>query len=428
MNRDINLNTFEDVNKALLPYVPLVSQLTGKDTVLDRIKPLMAYLGNPESKFKTIHIAGTSGKTSTSYYISKLLTYSKFRIGLTVSPHIDNLNERVQINGSNLAEDIFCSKMEQFLTLIKRSGIKPSYFELMYAFSIWVFSELKVDYAVIETGMGGLFDATNIVDRKDKICVITDIGFDHMNILGNTIEEITRQKVGIVHKGNNLLMYKQSDQIMGEVFSWLEKVGAIIQLTTEKDEQPYAVGKNYIKLPDYQKRNWLLAYFVYRFISLRDSLSDLNIDQLNSSQLIKIPARMDEVRQGDKNIIMDGAHNYQKMESFISSYKNKYFDCRPNILLSFKNGKDFIVTLPIITEIADKIIITTFKSTQDLPARSVSPNKVANELTRIGFTNYLIEPSISKAFEILKKEQNKDIVVTGSFYLISQFRKEVLNK
>ena len=182
------IRTIKDAEKALFPYIPLVAQLTGKDTTLERVKPLASLAGHPENQLKVIHIAGTSGKTSTAYYMAALLRAAGKNVGLTVSPHIDSITERVQINGRPLPDEQFCSELEQFLKIVKTAPQAPSFFELLYVFSLWVFARAKVDYAVVETGMGGLFDATNIVTRPDKICIITDIGLDHTHILGDTVE------------------------------------------------------------------------------------------------------------------------------------------------------------------------------------------------------------------------------------------------
>ncbi len=429
MNRELELHTFDEVDKALLPYVPLVSELTGKDKVLDRIEPLMEFLGNPHDQLKTIHIAGTSGKTSTAYYVSSILTKTGMTIGLSVSPHIDRLSERAQINGECLSEQVFCMNISEFLSLVEDSGVKPSYFELMYAFAIWLFAKYKVDYAVIETGMGGLFDATNIVDREDKICVITDIGFDHMHILGHSLREITKQKVGIIHKGNVLLVYKQADEVMNEVNLWIKQVNAgQLLLTNEKEQLDlYGKGDNFENLPEYQKRNWLLAYFVFRFIKDRDGLDELTQNQVEASQLIVIPARMDEIKISDRIMIMDGAHNYQKMKAFVSSFKLKYPGIKPDILLSFKKGKDYIKALPLLSEIANKIILTTFETSQDLPVSSIEPSEVADSLAEIGFNNIMIEPDMHKAYQLLLSSGSNVVLVTGSFYLISQLRRNELN-
>ncbi len=198
----MNIRSIQEAEAALLPYVPLVAELTGKDTTLDRIVPLMKLLGDPQDKLKIIHLAGTSGKTSTAYYMSALLQATGKKVGLTVSPHIDTIAERVQIDGLPLPETEFCRELGIFLDIVEFAEAPPSYFELLYAFALWVFERQQVDYAVVETGMGGLYDATNVASRPDKVCVITDIGFDHTHILGKTLPEIAAQKVGIVHDHN----------------------------------------------------------------------------------------------------------------------------------------------------------------------------------------------------------------------------------
>lgn len=418
-----HLTNLKDVDKALRPYVPLVKELTGKNTVLDRIKPLMSFLGHPEDKLLTIHLAGTSGKTSTAYYISDMLTLAGKKVGLTVSPHIDKITERTQINGQPLSDSDFCIELSQFLEIVDQSNIKPSYFELIYAFSIWLFAKYKVDYAVIETGLGGLYDATNVVTREDKVCVITDIGFDHMNILGHSIAEITAQKVGIVHKNNVLLMYQQSREVMQVIKNWLKDQPASLLITNQKSEtELYGRGKTFSHLANYQKRNWLLAYYVYRYLAKRDNLPKLSNRQLIQSQKINIPARMDVIKKGQQIIIMDGAHNYQKMKAFISSYKEMFPNTKPACLIAFKSDKYYLETLPLIKQLASEIIITSFKTSQDLPVVSTPPKDIYKAFKNIGVKNIIFEPNNLKAYQLLLQSTSKYLVITGSFYLIAQIR------
>ena len=148
------LQTLDEAIVALQPYVPLVAQLTGGNTTLERIEPLMVLLANPERKLKIIHVAGTSGKTSTSYYIAALLQSGGQKVGLTVSPHVDSVTERLQIDGRPISDQLFCSELEIFLELVDQLKQPPSYFELLYAFGLWVFERHGVDYAVVETGLG----------------------------------------------------------------------------------------------------------------------------------------------------------------------------------------------------------------------------------------------------------------------------------
>lgn len=414
----MTIKTLHDAELALAPYVPLVKQLTGKDTTLDRIVPLMKLLGNPEAQLRAIHIAGTSGKTSTSYYISALLIAAGQKVGLTVSPHVDALNERVQINGQPLPEAEFCRLLEKFLHIIKPVEQQPSYFELLYAFALWVFCKYDVDYAVVETGLGGLFDATNIMSREDKVCVITDIGFDHIGILGNTLAAITAQKIGIVHKHNAVIMYEQNKEIMTVVRSWVAKQQATLIIAEPTIED----GDFIATVAVVQRRNWWLAAHAYELIANRDSLPHLTRQVLHQTQLTYIPGRLDTVQIGSKAVVMDGAHNAQKMAAFVSSFQALYPRIKPAVLVALKSDKDYAQVVPELAKLASSIIITTFHTSQDLPVVSVAPELLLKACRDYDFTKVKIIANQHDAFSALLEDSQPIVVVTGSFYLLGQLR------
>src|SRR3989344_5192458 len=159
----------------------------------NRAKQLLSLLGNPQNKLKTIHVAGTSGKGSTAMALSHILVAHGFKVGLTVSPHVYDIRERCQINNRAITTKKFQTYLSQILPVIeklkKRTKV-PTYFEALVALAFVAFAAEEVDYAIVETGMGGLLDATNTVDRDDKLCLLTKIGYDHTQILGNSLEEI----------------------------------------------------------------------------------------------------------------------------------------------------------------------------------------------------------------------------------------------
>lgn len=418
------ITTIDEANAALFPYVPLVGQLTGKDKTLDRVAPLMSYLGDPQDKTRVIHIAGTSGKTSTAYFTAALMSTTGKKVGLTVSPHVDSITERVQVNGAPLSDKTFCGYLSEFLQLIEVAPIKPSYFELLTAFSFWVFEREAVDYAVIETGLGGLFDATNIVSRPDKVCVITDIGFDHMNILGNTIEQIAAQKAGIIQRHNSVIMYAQSAAV-NQVFKVQADVAdAELILTTEE-----AANKAYgISLapetPEFQRRNWLLARSAFQYVQERDNLPAVEASVLSDTQSLQVPGRMDHRQVGDTLIVMDGAHNGQKMETFLRSFSHAYPDEKPAVLIALKEGKEPSAVAPMLAPIASEIIVTTFDTSQDLPAKSIDPNELAGIFKTAGAVHISVEPDHRQAYQKLLATKSKIVIITGSFYLLSQIRKD----
>ena len=418
------MKTLRDAELALRPYVPLVAQLSGGNTTLERIEPLMKLIGNPEDRLRIIHIAGTSGKTSTSYYIAGLMQATGSSVGLTVSPHVDKISERVQINGQPLSDAEFCSELGIFLRLIQTAAQTPSYFELLYAFSLWVFDRRGVDYAVIETGMGGLYDATNVAKRADKVCVITDIGYDHMHVLGNTLPEIAAQKIGIVHNQNVAITYRQSDEIMNVFRDWAWQRDSSLIILDQGSEQT-SFGETLEHMPAYQRRNWLLAHHAYQFVRDRDQLTLASTQAVAMTQLIQIPARMEIVARGGKTLVMDGAHNEQKMQAFVSSFQQRFPGIRPAVLVALKTGKEYQAVSPILSQLTDTIIVTTFDTSQDLPAHSMDTELFAGSLRKAGIQNVTIVPDHRLAYDTLMQNPHNVCVITGSFYLLSQLRSEV---
>jgi dihydrofolate synthase/folylpolyglutamate synthase len=416
------IRTIQDANAALQPYVPLVAELTGKDTTLERIQPLMHAIGNPQDKLRVVHIAGTSGKTSTAYYMSALLSATGKKVGLTISPHVDSVTERVQINGKPLSEAVFCQELSQFLRLVEEAPERPSYFELLYAFSLWVFARHNVDYAVVETGMGGLHDATNVVTRPDKICVITDFGLDHTHILGTTLPEIALQKIGIVHAHNVVFTYKQSSEVMETFEEWITAHHATLFITVQAAEEK-ASPIEFTGIANYQKRNWLLAYRVFRYLIKRDSLKNLTSKVLLQTIQVQVPARMDIRRLHGKTIVMDGAHNAQKTAAFIDSFKSLYPGVKPAIIIALKHNKEYQDVAHLLSQIASQVIVTTFNSSQDLPIQSMDPQVLAQAFDTGLPVQVISEPDA--AIRALMETPEQIGIITGSFYLLSQVRNNI---
>lgn len=399
------IRNFSEANRALSQFY----KYSATDYNLDTMRALMDYLDNPQNKFRTVHVAGTSGKTSTAYYMAALLTASGKKTGLTVSPHVDQLNERVQINGQPISEMDFCQALSEFLDLVKASRIEPSWFEVMVGFAFWYFDRADVDYAVIEVGLGGLLDGTNVIDRDDKICLITDIGLDHIDVLGNSLAKIAAQKIGIVRAGNVVFTYRQTAEIMDVFVDWCGHHSAELKVI---NNQPDA---------NYQQRNWLLAHEAYKYLQAHDGLAKLDDAALKSSQKIVIPGRMDIRQIKSKTIIMDGAHNAQKMAAFMKSFRQMYPRAEPLLLLSLKEGKEYQKLVPILAGLSDEIIITTFEATQDLPSRSMDPMILAEEFKKNGQAAKVIVNQTEAVKYVLRAPENL-VIITGSFYLLSQIR------
>lgn len=417
------IRNLKEVNEALAPYVSKSSRLLDKDLKLERSLHMLEAIGNPHEDLKIVHVAGTSGKTSTSYYMASLLKAAGKKVGLTVSPHVDSVNERVQIDGKPLPEDRFCSELGEFLERVHdvAEADSPSYFELLAAFAFWVFKRENVDYAVLETGLGGLYDASNVAHRSDKVCIITDIGFDHMHVLGDTLPKIAAQKAGIMHEHNHAFMYKQSGEVMRPMRARAKKYQAHLHLLDERAERRVWQGK-LTAMPDYQQRNWLLAYAAYRFIEQRDGLTHLTDRMLSDTQAIRIPGRMDVFKIDGKTVVMDGAHNAQKMTAFVNSFQRLYPGVKPAVLLGLRDNKDYGQLIPLLKPFAGRIIITAFESAQDSFVQSMDPQVLGEAFKKAGVEEVEVVPDRSQAFETLLKAPEEVCLVTGSFYLLNQLR------
>lgn len=410
------IKNFAEVHKTLAGFVP-------KDAhgsyALDRIEDLMIFLGSPQEKFKTIHVAGTSGKTSTAYYIASMLTESGQKVGLTVSPHVDEVNERLQINLQPLAEQEYCKELNAFLAQIEGFKMKPTYFELLVAFAYWYFAKVKVDYAVVEVGLGGLLDGTNVIKSPDKICVITDIGYDHTSVLGATLEKIAFQKAGIIRPGNQVIMHQQEPTVVRIIEQKVKDEKAKL-LTAVRNEH---LGNN--QMLWFQRRNWQLAYSVYIFLQQRDKLRNLNEQQLNRSMKTHIPARMEIVKYKGKTVIMDGAHNPQKLTALMRSIQQKFPSNKMIIVFGLLDGKDLEGSVRTLRPIAERIIATAFAAEQDMPRSSVPPEQIVAECEKAGI-DAVIERDPKTAL-ITAQNEGDIILIAGSFFLLNHIRPLILS-
>ncbi|MCA9331086.1 hypothetical protein KC957_03480 [Candidatus Saccharibacteria bacterium] len=415
----MKIRNLAEAEEILADYRPAVKEFLGKGITLDRMKPLMDVLGNPQDKLRVIHVAGTSGKTSTSQYIAHMLRLTGSTVGLTASPHVNSLLERVQVNDKVVPEQTFCEELSGFLELIKDVAPQPSYYELLVAFAYYYFAKVGVDFTVIETGLGGLHDGTNVAQGRDKLCVITDIGYDHMKVLGHTLPEISAQKAGIIHPGNYVVMFRQAPEIMQVFHSHCHTVGAQLQ-----EVRPELINEFVFdaQMPLYQRRNWTLAWSVYQRLANVYDLPVIQGDTLEQSRQLVIPGRMEIVHQSDQTVLFDGAHNSQKMAAFIASFQELYPGIKPVVLLSVRDRKDFTDLVEQLFDVAEEIILTSFHVVQDIEHRNARLDEIAQFCEQHGFHDVVVEPDQHQAYLGLIRASGSVKVVTGSFYLIQQIK------
>ncbi|MCL5970552.1 MAG: bifunctional folylpolyglutamate synthase/dihydrofolate synthase [Patescibacteria group bacterium] len=392
---------------------------------LDRMRKLLKLLDNPQEKFKSVLIGGTSGKGSTAYFVSHILKTAGYKTGLTISPHLQKINERIQINDTQISDEDFIFLLNKVVPAIEKMqkiNNEPSYFEILVAMAFLYFEQKNVDIVVAEVGMGGIYDATNTLNPL--IAVITNVSLDHTDILGKTVEKIAKEKTGIIKRSvgdSNLLAVitgvKQKSVIniieqkcretSSELYRWgkdfnygiLEEniSGSNFNFKNQenlKNIHLSAIGeyqienaslaiKTVLKLQKFGfkiseqniKEALSTSFFPGRFevLKLNSSVGDSN---LLAGELIPRQARDSNMHlsrkfksppsQNNFALVLDGAHNLAKMKAFISSLKKIYPYQKKIFIVAFKDDKDAKGMLKEIMKIADSVIITEFHRKIDI--------------------------------------------------------------
>lgn len=319
---------------------------------LDNISCLLERLGNPQKKLRCIHIAGTNGKGSIAAMLSSILHHAGIKAGLYTSPHLVDVKERIRINERDITEEEF-SKVEKEVRLF--APPETTYFELLTAIAIQFFSEQDVELTVMETGMGGRLDATNVC--YGEIVIITDISLEHTQYLGNTIEEITREKMGIVKPGSVVI--------------------------TEKEDSPLFPVRN--------RRLALKAVDV-----LRGKGYNITNEAVEKGLLsVRWPGRFQILRR-EPLIILDGAHN-PGAAAALRVMIEKYVGEKVVLIFGVLKDKDYKSMLEILKPIAKKVITVTPKSERALPGEV---------------------PDVMDALDSVKGES--PVLITGSLYLVGE--------
>lgn len=406
------------------------SNVPGDNSIL-RMKYALSLLGDPQENYKCVHIAGTSGKGSSAYMISKLLSKHGFKVGLTMSPHVIDLRERIQINNRYIPKMKMVRIYKELKPLLEyfklNKGFGPlSYFELITIIAYISFKQEKVDYAVIETGLGGTWDATNVINNALKVSVITRIGMDHTQILGNNIKSITANKAGIINKDGHVLFLKQDDEINRVIKERIKEMSATfteVQPLKNIRDGKGEWGNEIINIGlygDHQLENAGLALSTVTHLSNRDGFI-LEINKIKEAlQTSSLIGRFDikKLKGIKKSVIMDGAHNPQKIEALVNAL-NKYTKDKIIFIIAFKKNKDIESSLRYVIPKALHILITDFnEGNKDLPA-SFEPREIEKILIEMGCSTYTLTYNIKEAIGIIKRKyHNEHIVITGSFYLI----------
>ncbi len=398
---------------------------------LERTKKLLELLGNPHKKLRLIHIAGTNGKGSTAAMIASVLSSAGYSAGLYISPHLFRNTERMTIDGIEITEEDFVKYAMEVLGAVKFMGEKgleePTQFEMYTAMAFLYFEGKKVDFAVIEVGLGGRFDATNVIDPL--LSVITSISYDHKDILGDTIDKIAYEKAGIIKEGSRVIMYPQ-------LFPEAEAV--IEAVCKEKDASLIKADTGSLTLKDYDISGQIID-FKYRDYDIKGMRLPLIGDHqiYNTAVALTAIAEIDKmgypikgeaVRRGieavkwpcrlgiistEPLILIDGAHNEDGINSLYNALL-KYFSGRKIIfVIGMLKDKDYGYAIRKLMPMAYHAV-----ATEPLSARALSAGAMA-EAVMPYCSSVSTEPDIIKAIEKAKDLYEKDgmICICGSLYL-----------
>ena len=391
--------------------------LFGSKLGLTRITKLLFDLGNPQEKLKFIHIAGTNGKGSTSCYCANILNDAGYKVGMFISPYIVDFRERFQINNQMISENDLCEIVEKIKSVTDTypKDELPTEFEIVTAIGMMYFARENCDVVVLEVGLGGRLDSTNVI--KNPLCsVITSISLDHTEYLGNTLSEIAYEKGGIIKENCPTVLYplqksevfEKIKEICAEKNSELTitDVGTISLVHEEMNGDVINVGNVQIKLPisgDVQKYNALTAITALKVSGL--NFADENIK--NGIENSYFPARLQLVSENPK-ILVDGAHNPDGVKA-LKNYVETYFD-KPTAIIGMMKDKDIDSVLKEIAPLFSKIYTVTV----DNP-RSISAVELAQKVKAYNQNAHACK-SVFEAIS-LAKSSNEDFCVCGSLYL-----------
>ena len=419
-------------SKEILKYLERLDKGTIK-LGLDNIKSLLDKLGNPQLNYKTIHVAGTNGKGSVVAMCSSILNQAGYNVGTYTSPHLHELTERICVkeesaNGEILRKCFEILKKET--ELLKQKEVFISYFEFLTGLAFLYFKEKKVDFAVIEVGLGGRLDATNII--KPELSVITNINLDHTKILGESLESIAKEKAGIIKKNNLLITSEQKKEVL-KIFKQIcikKKTKLIITSTNkimaEKDQNK---NKQTIITTIDNKEQTIKTSLLGRFqipnislvLKIFKELNKKGFDVSTGSILeglknVKWPGRFEIVNKKPL-IILDSAHNPEAMKKLFQSlsdfkYKNLI------VIIGISDNKDFVSMYKIVKDNSPRIIIATKAKYRGLDTRIIAGTFKKDKLN-IQTINDVVKAT-KKA--ITCSDYNDLILITGSIFTVSEAR------
>ena len=418
---DLNFKSIGDL-EAFLNAIPKFSTsgISAANFSLESMQSLIAQFGSPHQKFSSIHVAGTNGKGTVCQMFASVFQEAGYKTGLYTSPHLIKVNERFKINSEDISDDILLELFKRYSRVIQES--KPTFFELTTAIAFRYFADQNVDIAIIETGLGGRLDATNIIDPEAS--VITSVGLDHMDVLGDSISKIAREKAGIIKHGKPLIIGNLSEEASFEVAQIAELKKSALFKSMDLSPQ-YFEGKIrltaesrelIIDAPSRKKTDAINAGVVYQTINAVNEQFKIETDFIK-----KGIERMDEKYPHhahfekllpDRNWYFDGAHNVAAIKVLIDELSNR------------GEKSDWLVVLSFMKDKLSEDVVSLWKEFPNIFVYEQKGERAATAKSMLACFPYAedLPADNSAIIKQLEKYKSELVIFSGSFYFYETVR------
>ncbi|KXZ40302.1 dihydrofolate synthase / folylpolyglutamate synthase [Alkalithermobacter thermoalcaliphilus JW-YL-7 = DSM 7308] len=405
---------------------------------LDNITKLLDLLGNPHKNLKVIHVAGTNGKGSTSSFITSILKNAGYTVGLFTSPHLEEFTERIRINGENIKQEdlarITCIVKDKIDEMINKGYNHPTQFEIITAIALYYYNEKNVDFVVLEVGMGGRFDSTNVIENP-LLCVITPISMDHKDELGDTIEKIAYHKAGIIKHGCDVVVYPQEKEAQKVIMEEVNDKNACVYIADIENKEiiessidgqvfNFKLGNEYYKnvniklLGDHQVNNAIVAVSSVDILRKKHGIKIDNDHIYNGLRETRWAGRI-EILVKEPTVIIDGAHNEDGAYSLAKAMDKYFSDKNITFVLGMLKDKDADKVIEILMPKTSRIITTRPNSDRSLSAYELK-EKIDTKTGKQAIAIENIKDAIEYAVDTSK--ENDVVICAGSLYMIGEVR------
>ena len=375
------------------------TQTFGMKLGLDNTQRLLAAAGNPQSRLRFLHVAGTNGKGSTCAMMDSILRAAGYRTGLYTSPHLVDFRERIRLDGAMIPEDA----VAEGLTLLREAAESwehaPTFFELATVLAAWWFAREGADYVVWETGMGGRLDATNAV--TPMVSVITPIGMDHQNWLGNTLAQIAGEKAGIIKAGVPVVLAPQAEEARAVLAAKADEVGVPVTFVDEpwSGEAPALAGLH-------QRWNAAVACAALRAVGAC-------VDAAALSQGLRTVVWAGRFQRVADDLVIDGAHNPEAIETLVATWHEVFGEVKASLVFAALRDKEVTHLLRALRSIADEVWLVPVNN-----ARGMAPEELRPLAESVGFTS--IHEGELAASLAAARASARPVLVTGSLFLAGE--------